>query len=133
MKKLLVSLLLCGLMLSLVACDNSPSSTSSSAGDSSLATESIVSNPEESLPDESGESSDLEESSITGTIKEVADDAITLELEDGTQLSIPTADVDTSELTDGLKADASVTVYYTGIIEDTDTSQIIVSRIIPAE
>lgn len=146
MKKLAISLLLCGLMFSFAACSESPSSSnSSSAGDSSLPIESSVSEPDESSDEASDETSgteetsgdedpsDTEESSVTGTIKEVSDESITLELEDGTQLSIPIADADTSEVTDGLNVDSAVTVYYIGTIEDTDTSQITVNRITPAE
>ena len=62
-----------------------------------------------------------EEQTVTGTITDASMNTLTIKTDAGDELSFSTEDADTSNA-DGLEVGTSITVYYTGTINGTDTS-----------
>lgn len=84
-------------------------------------------NPEEN-PAETPEQT--EEQTVSGKVTEIADDSVTIEIEDGTALTFPlTEEVDKTQA-ENIASGDTVEVTYTGFVEDTDTSNAVVVKLV---
>lgn len=77
--------------------------------------------------EQSGDPMPAGESMVEGAIADAAMNSIVIRTEDGRELSFSTVDADKTAC-NGLLVDSQVRIYYTGSIDETDTSNAVVTR-----
>ena len=71
-----------------------------------------------------------EQQTITGTIVESAEDTVTIQTEDGEELTFSLADDTDRSQTDGMLTGNTLEVIYTGAIDGSDTSNVTVVQLV---
>lgn len=71
-----------------------------------------------------------EQQTITGTIVESAEDTVTIQTEDGQELSFSLSDDTDRSQTDGMLTGNTLEVIYTGAIDGSDTSNVTIVQLV---
>ena len=77
-------------------------------------------------PEQPTDAEDAQQQTITGTIVESAEDTVTIQTEDGQELTFSLSDDTDRSQTDSLLAGNTLEVIYTGAIDGSDTSNVTV-------
>lgn len=125
MKHLFAILLASAMVFAFAAC-----SSSNDAPASQGTTEQEVATDEEVEPEQPTDAEDAQQQTITGTIVESAEDTVTIQTEDGQELTFSLSDDTDRSQTDSLLAGNTLEVIYTGAIDGSDTSNVTVVQLI---
>ena len=81
-------------------------------------------------PEQPTDAEDAQRQTITGTIVESAEDTVTIQTEDGQELSFSLSDDTDRSQTDGMLTGNTLEVIYTGAIDGSDTSNVTVVQLV---
>lgn len=81
-------------------------------------------------PEQPTDAEDAQQQTITGTIVESAEDTVTIQTEDGQELTFSLSDDTDRSQTDSLLAGNTLEVIYTGAIDGSDTSNVTVVQLV---
>ena len=81
-------------------------------------------------PEQPTDAEDAQQQTITGTIVESAEDTVTIQTEDGQELTFSLSDDTDRSQTDSLLAGTALEVIYTGAIDGSDTSNVTVVQLV---
>ena len=127
MKHLFAILLASAMVFAFAAC-----SSSNDAPASQGTTEQEVATDEEKPvePEQPTDAEDAQQQTITGTIVESAEDTVTIQTEDGQELTFSLSDDTDHSQTNSLLAGNTLEVIYTGAIDGSDTSNVTVVQLV---
>ena len=147
MKNMVAILLAAMMMLSVTACssdkeepsaDSAPNSQNEEVQEEEPDAPADSEQPEETPAEDSEQPKDTsatdseqtEEQTVSGKVTEISDDGVTVEIEDGTALTFPlTEDVDKTQA-ENIASGDTLEITYTGSVEDTDTSNAVVIKLV---
>ena len=132
MKHLFAILLASAMVFAFAACSSSNDAPASQGTTDEEKEEPAADATEEKPvePEQPTDAEDAQQQTITGTIVESAEDTVTIQTEDGQELTFSLSDDTDRSQTDGMLTGNTLEVIYTGAIDGSDTSNVTVVQLV---